>query len=124
MAPTEATYWRALANFCAQYNMQVAEEGLPAARMAVELGGEDPQALDTLGWTLTLLGRYGEAQDALEKAINSDPQFAQGRLHLGIVALQTEDWETAKEQFLRARDLDPDGPVGAQAQALLNQYFP
>lgn len=124
MAPTDATVWRMLAAFSAQYNMQVEDVGLPAAQMAVELSGENPLALDMLGWTLALLERYDEAQDALEHALSLDPQLAQGHLHLGIVALQTDDWGAARDHFQLARDLDPDGPVGGQAQVLLNQYFP
>ena len=124
MAPTDATVWRALAAFSAQYNMQLEDVGLPAAQMVVELSGEDPLALDTLGWTLALLERYDEAQDALGHALNLDPQLAQGHLHIGIVALQTDDWGAAKDHFQQARDLDANGPVGEQAQMLLNQYFP
>jgi tetratricopeptide (TPR) repeat protein len=124
VAPTDAIYWRLLANFSAQYNLQIEEVGLPAAQMAVELTGEDPLALDTLGFTLTLLERYNEARDAFEHALSLDPDFAQGYLHLGVVALQMEDWESAKAHFQQARDLDPDGPVGEQAQVLLNRYFP
>ena len=124
IAPTDATYWRLLATFSAQYNVQIEDVGLPAAQMAVELSGEDPLALDMLGWTLALLERYEEAQDALEHALSLDPELAQGHLHLGIVALQTDDWQAAHEHLQQARDLDADGPVGEQAQVLLNQYFP
>ncbi|MGD8402977.1 MAG: tetratricopeptide repeat protein [Anaerolineales bacterium] len=122
--PTDSTIWRALAAFSAQYNMQVEEVGLPAAQTAVELGGEDPLALDTLGWTLALLERYDEAQDTLEQALELDPDFAQVHLHLGIVAMQTDNWEVAGDHLRRARELDGDGPVGEQVQVLLNQYFP
>jgi tetratricopeptide (TPR) repeat protein len=124
IASTNAQIWRALAAFSAQYNMQVEDVGLPAAQMAVELTGEDPQALDMLGWTLALLERYDDAQDALEHALSLDPGLAQGHLHLGIVAMQTGDWGAARDHLRQARDLDPDSPVGKQAQVLLNQYFP
>ena len=124
MAPTDIAIWRALAAFSAQYNMQLEDVGLPAAQMAVELSGEDPLALDMLGWMLALLERYDEARDTLEHALSLDPQLTLGHLHLGIVALQTDDWLAAKDHFQQARDLDPEDPVGEQAQMLLNQYFP
>jgi len=124
IAPTDANAWRLLAMFCVQYNMQLEEIGLPAAQMAVELTGEDPLALDTLGWALTRLGHYDEARDALEDAVGLDPHFAQGHLHLAIVAIKLEDWDSAHEHLLRAHDLDSSGVVGEQAQVLLNQYFP
>ena len=124
MAPTDVTVWRALASFSAQYNMQLEQVGLPAAQTAVELNGEDPLSLDTLGWTLALLERYDEARDTLEHALSLDPGLPQAHLHLGIVALQIDDWQAAKDHFQQARDLDLDGSVGEQAQMLLNQYFP
>ena len=124
IAPTDATAWRLLANFSAQYNVQIEEIGLPAAQMAVELTGEDPLALDMLGLMLTLLERYNEARDVLEHALSLNPQFAPGYLHLGIVALQMNDWEAARDHWQQAYALDTDGPVGEQAQVLLNRYFP
>ena len=124
IAPKDASVWLALAGFSAQYNMQVEDVGLPAAQTALELTGEDPQALDVLGWMLALLERYDEARDALEHALSIDPELASGHLHLGIVSMQTDAWETARDHLQQARDLDTDGPVGEQAQLLLNQYFP
>jgi tetratricopeptide (TPR) repeat protein len=124
IAPDNATTWQLLAAFSAQYNMQVEEIGLPAAQTAVELSDEDPLALDMLGWTLALLERYDEAQDTLEHALSLDPELAQGHLHLGIVSMQIDDWEVAREHLQRAQELEPDNPVGEQAQRLLNQYFP
>lgn len=124
IAPANAMVWRLLAVFCTQYNVQVEEIGLPAAQMAVELSGEDPMALDALGWALTLLERYNEARDVLEHAVALDPTLASGHLHLGVIALQLEDWQTALMYLQQARELDGDGPVAERAQVLLNQYFP
>lgn len=124
IAPEDPTTWRLLASFCAQYGVQVSEIGLPAAQMAVELTGEDPLVLDTIGWIFTLLERNDEARDALEHALSLDPNLAQAHLHLGFVSIQTEEWELALEHLQTARELDPDGPIGEQAQILLNRFFP
>jgi tetratricopeptide (TPR) repeat protein len=124
MDPANAVYWRLLAEFCARYDVQVAEIGLPAAQMAVELTGEDPLALDTLGWVLLLLQQYNEAQDSLEHALNLDPELASGYFHLGILAMQLDEWDSGRDYLLQARDLDKIGTVGGQAQILLDQYFP
>jgi tetratricopeptide (TPR) repeat protein len=124
MDPTDATLWLLLAAYSTRYNMQVEDVGLPAARTAVELSGEDPLALDMLGWTQALLGRYDQSQLALEHALAIDPDLALAHLHLGMVAMQLDDWSAAHNSLLQARDLDVGGPVGEQAQVLLNQYFP
>lgn len=124
MDPTDATLWQLLAEFSTRYNIQVADIGLPAAQKAVDLNAEEPRSLDMLGWSLALLEKYDEAQEKLEQAIKLNPNLASGHLHLGIVAMQTGEWEAAHGHLRQARDLDPDGPVGEQAQLLLNQYFP
>ncbi len=124
IAPEDATTWRLLASFSTQNGVQVEEIGLPAAQMALELSGEDPLVLDTLGWTLALLERNNEARDALEHALSLDPNLAQAHLHLAIVSIQMEDWETALEHLQAAYNLDMDGPVGSQAKILLNRFFP
>jgi len=48
-----------------------------------------------------------------------DSQNASAHFHLGLVYLQTAKRVLAQEQFVRARDLG-----NADAQAVLNQYFP
>jgi hypothetical protein len=50
--------------------------------------------------------------------------MAQAHFHLGVIAMQLNDWQIGKDHLQQARDLDPDGPVGKQAQLLLDQYFP
>jgi len=124
IAPEDPTAWRLLATFCAQNGVQVKEIGLPAAQMAVELTGEDPVALDTVGWVLAILERYDEARDALEHALSLEPDLAQAHLHLAIVSIQTKEWQIALEHLQTARELDLNGQVGAQAQILLNRFFP
>ncbi|MFZ5820903.1 MAG: tetratricopeptide repeat protein [Chloroflexota bacterium] len=124
MAPGDENYWRLLAVFCVRYGVQVDETGLPAARQAATLAPDDPQALDALGWTLLSLGRVDEARYHLARALALAPDFALAHLHLGMAALQSGDRTAAYQRLLRARDLDPGGAVGEQAQALLEQYFP
>ncbi len=124
IAPEDPTAWRLLATFCAQNGVQVKEIGLPAAQMALELTGEDPVALDTIGWILAILERYDEARDALEHALSLEPDLAQAHLHLAVVSIQTEEWQIALEHLQTARELDLNGQIGTQAQILLNRFFP
>lgn len=124
LAPSDAYYWRLLAVFCVQYGVQVEETGLPAARQAAALAPDDPQALETLGWTLLSLGRTDETLYHLARALALKPDFALAHLHFGMAALQANDRTAAYQHLLRARGLDADGPLGEQAQVLLDQYFP
>ncbi len=45
LAPEDPGYWRLLAIFCAQNNVNVRDVGVPAAQKAVVLDGEDPGIL-------------------------------------------------------------------------------
>ena len=62
LAPEDANYWRLLAIFCAQNNVNVKDVGIPAAQQAVVLAKVDATSLDVLGWLLFLAARYEEAE--------------------------------------------------------------
>jgi tetratricopeptide (TPR) repeat protein len=119
LAPDDPSYWRLLAIFCAQNNVNVKDVGVPAAQKAVVLAPDDPSSLDVLGWLLTLDGRHEEAERMLTRALELDPDSASAHLHLGMLYLQLNDRAPAYEHLIRARDL------GAQeAELILQQYFP
>lgn len=124
MAPGDVNHWRILAVFCARNGVQVEEIGLPAARKALALAPDDVQGLDALGLIFITLGRPEEARYHLLQAVELESDFALAHLHLGIVYLQLYDQGAAFDHLRRARELDVDGVVGEQAQALLTQYFP
>ena len=119
LAPEDASYWRLLAIFCAQNNVNVGDVGVPAAQKAVVLAGEDADSLDVLGWLLTLDARYEEAGRTLNRALELDPQNDSAHLHLGLLSLQINDRASAYDHFVKARDLG-----NKDAEMVLNQYFP
>ncbi|HKJ37699.1 MAG TPA: tetratricopeptide repeat protein [Anaerolineales bacterium] len=119
LMPDDAEYWQLLAGFCAQNNINVRDVGVPAAQKAVTLAPDDPLALDMLGWLLVLDGRYFEAETKLTEALAIDPQLASAHFHLGLLYLQTDDRQSMFDHLVQARDLG-----SAEAEALLNQYFP
>ncbi|MEP7136162.1 MAG: tetratricopeptide repeat protein [Chloroflexota bacterium] len=119
LAPDEISYWRLLAQFCAQNNIHVKDVGIPAAQKAVVLKADDDGLQDLLGWLLLLDARYPEAERTLLHALELDSQNASAHFHLGMLYLQTNNQVSAREHLVSARDLgNPD------AQAVLNQYFP
>ena len=118
LAPEDPSYWRLLALFCAQNNVNVDTVGIPAAQQAVVLE-ESAASLDLLGWLLLLDRRYEESERILNQALGLEPQNASVHLHLGMLYLQTEDRAAAFGHFVSARDLG-----NADAEAILNQYFP
>jgi tetratricopeptide (TPR) repeat protein len=119
LAPEDANYYLLLAGFCAQNDTNVGDVGVSAAQKAVQLTPEDPRALDVLGWTYLLAGRYAESERMLLLALEHDPQLASAHLHLALLYLQKEDYASMQTHLIQARDLR-----SSEAEALLDQYFP
>lgn len=119
LTPDDAHYWRLLAGFCAQNNANVKDIGIPAAQKAVAISPDDPLALDVLGWLMVLDGRYYEAEEILNRALERDPQLTSAHFHLALLFMQTDDRDSMREHLTQARDLGSE-----EAAALLEQYFP
>jgi tetratricopeptide (TPR) repeat protein len=119
LAPEDPGYWRLLAMFCAQNNVNVRDVGVPAAQKAVVLAGNDPVSLDVLGWLLTVDARYEEAERMLMRALEIDPKNEAAHLHLGMLYMQTGDRASAYDHLIQARDLG-----NQEARMVLDQYFP
>jgi tetratricopeptide (TPR) repeat protein len=123
LAPAESSYWRLLAVFSAENEVQVLEVGVAAGQKAVELSPKDPQALDALGWAYAQAGYLVKAEDALLKALDQSPQNATAHLHLGIVYLRWGQNALASQQLDRAVQADPGGGAGEAARKLLQMYY-
>ena len=119
LASEDANYWRLLAQFCGQNNINVKDVGIPAAQRAVVINANDSDLQDLLGWLLLLDARYPEGERHLVRALELDSQNASAHFHLGMLYLQLEDRDAAQAQLVNARDLG-----NTDAQAVLNQYFP
>jgi tetratricopeptide (TPR) repeat protein len=123
LAPTEAAYWRFLAEFSLQHGIQVRQVALPAARRAVILAPRDPASLDVMGQTLYLLGDYTNAERFLSNALLVDPAYAPAHLHLGMNALMQGQTPSARRQLSLAISLAPQTPLAEQAQRFLQRYL-
>jgi len=119
LVPDDAGYWRLLALFCAQNNVNVKDVGVPAAQKAVVLTENDADVLDLLGWLLLLDARYPEAEQTLLRALEVDSKNASAHFHLGMLYLEQADRTSAYAHFVNARDLG-----SKDAQIILDQYFP
>jgi tetratricopeptide (TPR) repeat protein len=124
LAPDVPTYWRLLALFCADNDVQVAQVGLPAAQRAAQIAPKDPQVLDALGWSLAQAGYLKQAQATLLRAADAAPGAAYPHLHLATLYLRLGERSNALDQLNVALQVDPNGPASASARRLLQQYFP
>jgi tetratricopeptide (TPR) repeat protein len=119
LAPEDAGYWRLLAIFCGQNNVNIKDVGVPAAQKSVVLSKEDATSLDVLGWLLLVDARYEEAEQILKHALEVDSENASAHFHLGMLYLQLNERASAYADLIKARELgNPD------AAMILKQYFP
>lgn len=114
LQPDRAAPYRLLANFYLEYNYRVREAGLPAARKAVNLGGEDPENLLTLGRLLLELGDEANAQKFFYRALEHQPSFALAHIHLGLYYLHQGNQDSAVYHLRQA-------VITADQPALINQ---
>lgn len=119
LVPENAEYWRLLAMFCAQNNVNVEDVGVRAAQEAAILEQDSSASVELLGWLLLLDARHEESEMMLLRALELDHENALAHLHLGMLYLEKNDRTMAQSHFVSARDLG-----NSDAQVILNQYFP
>ncbi len=124
LAPQDPTYYRLLAAFALEYNYQLSQSGLPAARRALLLSPSDPASLDMLGQVLLELGDAASAKRFFERAALLQPQYAPAHLHLGLIYILEDNRTAAYEKFNQVLSLAPGTTAADQAQRLLENYFP
>lgn len=89
-------------------------EALPYAERARRLSPNNPNVLDTCGWTLAKNGRLGEALGVLFRASEAEKDNVSISYHIGMVYMQRGEtdearrWLTAAKQA--AQDKHPDLP--------------
>ena len=119
LAPDDPALWSLLAQFSLDYEIELNEIGLPAARQAVLMQSRDAAALDRLGYTHFLLGNWTLAERFLTEAIQADGNLASAHYHLGLLRLNTGEQVAGRAALLLAVALDPDGRYGSLAQRSL-----
>ncbi len=124
LAPNEAVYWRLMAAFSIENDIQIQEVGLPAARMALSLNESDAAALDLIGHAYLVQENTLLAQRFLERALSADPNYAPAHLHIGLVFLSLGESSRARQSLETAIELAPDSVVADRAGQILDQFFP
>ncbi len=122
--PQGAAYWRSLAAFCAQYQVEVAATGLPAAQRLLALAPADWQSQDVMGQIMQAAGGQLSAESYYLRALELAPDQAAPYFHLGLLYLQMGEAQPAYDHLVKAQKLDPQGSYGWQAGRLLERYFP
>lgn len=94
---------------------------VPLYERVLELVPENAEARNDLGLALHYAGNSARGREVLQAGTERSPGFQRIWLSLGFVAAQSEQPEIARAALARARELDPDNPVGEEAARLLEQ---
>lgn len=78
-----------------------------AAKTAIDMGGDTPYALSTYSQALEGQGKLPEARDVISRAVAREPNNPRYRYRLGRIALRLDDRQTARREFEKTIELDP-----------------
>lgn len=120
--PLEPDYYRMLAEFCLAYTFQIKGAALPAARLAVQYGPEDPANVDVHGQVLLALDDEMNAIRHYLSALELDSTYAPAYFHLGILYTARDDRESAVYYLSKAVEYSTNPALTDQAQRLLSSY--
>ncbi len=124
LEPENYQFLIALANYSAATGIHLRDSGLPAARKAVVLAPDNPDALDSMGRILTALGDLENAARYLHKALELEPAHASAHLHLAQVFLNQGESLLAMQHLSLAQSYALHDPLTQQtATRLLERYF-
>jgi Flp pilus assembly protein TadD len=119
LEPGEWKFWFLLAQFSLNFEIEIADLGLPAARNLITLDPSEPRSYDLLGYAHFLNGNTQLAERLLLKAISLHPTFASAHYHLGQLRRWQGRLAQSRASFELALELDPGGPVGELARRAL-----
>jgi TolB-like protein/Tfp pilus assembly protein PilF len=89
------------------------ESALEALQQARSIRPNDPEIMQHVGWVLRRLGRWDEAIDLLDRAIQLDPRNASLIWNQGLNNYQLRRYGTGRNQFEIGISLDPSSILPA-----------
>lgn len=124
MAPNSADAYTGLANvYNAQKKFDLAQQAsAKAAELAGSIGGGgSAEAMYNQGVILWNAGKFAEAKEQFEKAVQADPKMAMAYYQLGMANLNLGQVPAARQAFEGYLKADPSGAKAAEVQTFLKQ---
>lgn len=119
LAPQDPIMWLLLAQFSLEFDIEVQELGVSAARRALALQPDSAEAADLLGYAYYLAGDWTLAERFLYRAMAAEPTLAAAHYHLGLLKLSRGQTAAGRRSLQQAQMLDPGGRIGSLAQRSL-----
>jgi cytochrome c-type biogenesis protein CcmH/NrfG len=124
LSPQDPLFYRLLAEFALQYQIQTREIALAAARQAITLDPDDASSLDVMAQVMLMLKDYHSAERFAVQALKIDPGYAPAYLHLGTAYIYLEEPDLARQWLGLAETANPQSWAASQAKRMLDYYFP
>lgn len=123
LRPDKVSYWIALINFCMQYQIYVKEVGVPAARIAVNLEPDNPDALASMGEMLLLQGDVDNAVRFFTRAVEQNGHNAAYLYYLAECFRRTKNRPYAYNYYVKAIEEEGNMGYGEFARTRLAEYY-
>lgn len=124
LSPYDPIYRRSLIEFAIEYDFEIETIALPMARQLAARFPKDPQNQDLLGRLLLKQGDLTSAERFFRRALELDPLYAAAHMHLGLIYALRGERVAALNELDMAISLASGTPTAAQAQRLIEMYFP
>jgi len=124
ISPEDATLFQNLGGIYASMGDTVKAQELYEKAVGLSKYGDPKDAAVNyynMGVTFINSGQNEEAVDALTKALDADPSYAEAHYQMGITLLGTGDMEGSVKHLNHYLELAPDGPNAEVAKQLVGQ---
>ncbi|MBI3242379.1 MAG: tetratricopeptide repeat protein [Chloroflexi bacterium] len=115
VASEDANFWVLLSQFYLDHEIRIEDAALATAQKAYELAPNLAEANDALGYAYYLNGSFKFAEEFLLKAQSLDGRSARINFHLGLMYLDTNRPDEARQALNAAASLDAGGPIAEAA---------
>ena len=124
LEPEQFDSWHQLANFCINYEYNVAEIGLPAARQAFMLFPNDPEGLVLLGRAYSLIGNPTMGIKLIKETLQMSPKDINALYYMGLINISLGNFAEAESYFLQVIANTSDQSIITKVQSLLDTFIP
>jgi tetratricopeptide (TPR) repeat protein len=121
--PDEFETWYQLANFSLNYEHQVAQIGLPAARKSLLISPNDPDALILLGRAYSQLGNPLLGVKLIDQALQISQDNINALYYLGIIHISLGKNAEAESYLYQVISLSRDQATIKQVQNIIDTFL-
>jgi len=115
--------WYQLANFCLNYEHNVAQIGLPAARQSLLISPNDPDSLILLGRAYSQLGNPSLGVKLIDQALQISPDNINALYYLGIIHISLGNNAEAESYLYQVISLSNDQATIEQVQNIIDTFL-